>query len=116
MIDSTGFVSSRPVIGELYDSAPTGPMRGSEERRGIAGADERRGPDFGDALLDAVDKAAAADGAADDAATRFAAGDPAIGIHEVIIASEKANIAVRYATTLKNRLVDAYRELMTTQV
>jgi len=101
------FQSSRPVIGELYESEPTRPAR-----EGAAG----RGPDFGDALLGAVDQASGAERAADQAATKFAAGDPAIGIHEVMIASEKANIAVRYATTLKNKLVDAYRELMNTQV
>jgi flagellar basal-body rod protein FlgC len=53
---------------------------------------------------------------ATDAATRFANGDPGMGIHEVVIAAEKANIAVRYATTLKNKAVEAYRELMNTQV
>jgi flagellar hook-basal body complex protein FliE len=53
---------------------------------------------------------------ATDAAEKFAKGDPAMGIHEVVIASEKANIAVRYATTLKNKALEAYRELMNTQV
>jgi len=47
---------------------------------------------------------------------RFAADDPSMGIHEVMIASEKANIAVRYAATLKNKALEAYRELMNTQV
>jgi flagellar hook-basal body complex protein FliE len=101
-----GGISSRPVIGELYEAGATRPER----------PDAGRGPDFGDALLEAVDRAAGSERAADEAADRFAAGDPAIGIHEVMIASEKASIAVRYATTLKNKLIDAYRELMNTQV
>lgn len=50
------------------------------------------------------------------ASERFAHGDPGIGIHEIVIAAEKTNIAVRYATTLKNKAVEAYRELMNTQV
>jgi flagellar hook-basal body complex protein FliE len=100
-------ISSRPVMGELYEAGPTRPSRADAPGRG---------PDFGDALLGAVENAAGAETAADEAAKKFAAGDPAIGIHEVIIASEKANIAVRYATTLKNKLIDAYRELMNTQV
>jgi len=67
---------------------------------------------FGKALADArgLEKQAT------DAAERFANGDPSMGIHEVIIATEKASIAVRYATTLKNKAVEAYRELMNTQV
>jgi flagellar hook-basal body complex protein FliE len=67
---------------------------------------------FGKALQDAH----AAEHTATDAAERFAKGDPGMGIHEVVIASEKANIAVRYATTLKNKALEAYRELMNTQV
>jgi flagellar hook-basal body complex protein FliE len=105
--DPVSFQSSRPVIGELYESEPIRPARSEPQARG---------PDFGDALLHAVDQASGAERASDDMADRFAAGDPAIGIHEVMIASEKANIAVRYAATLKNKLLDAYRELMNTQV
>jgi len=67
---------------------------------------------FGKALSDArgLEKQAT------EAAEKFANGDPSMGIHEVIIASEKANIAVRYAATLKNKALEAYRELMNTQV
>jgi flagellar hook-basal body complex protein FliE len=72
--------------------------------------------DFGDTLTRALSDAGGAERAADDAAQKFAAGDPQMGLHEVMIASEKANIAVRYAVTLKNRLVEAYKELMSTQV
>jgi flagellar hook-basal body complex protein FliE len=67
---------------------------------------------FGKALKDAH----AAEHVATESAERFAKGDPGMGIHEVVIASEKANIAVRYATTLKNKALEAYRELMNTQV
>jgi len=102
-----GFIATRPVIGELYDAAPVRPAR--PEGQG-------RGPDFGDALMGAIEQASGSEQAANEASTRFAAGDPSIGIHEVIIASEKANISVRYATTLKNKLIEAYRELMNTQV
>jgi flagellar hook-basal body complex protein FliE len=64
----------------------------------------------------ALEEAHAAEHTATDTAERFAKGDPGMGIHEVVIASEKANIAVRYATTLKNKALEAYRELMNTQV
>ena len=67
---------------------------------------------FSQALADAH----AAEHQATSSAERFAKGDPTMGIHEVVIASEKANIAVHYATTLKNKALEAYRELMNTQV
>ncbi len=69
------------------------------------------------ALLDqAVGQAEQHERAATAAADGFAAGDPTIGIHETMIAAEKASVSLRYATTLKNKLVDAYRELMSTPV
>jgi flagellar hook-basal body complex protein FliE len=72
--------------------------------------------DLGGSFRKALDEAHGAEHQATDAAERFAKGDPGMGIHEVMIASEKANIAIRYATTLKNKALEAYRELMNTQV
>jgi flagellar hook-basal body complex protein FliE len=67
-------------------------------------------------FLDVLERARETEQAADTASARFAAGDPDVGIHEVVIAAEKAAISVRYATTLKNRVLEAYRELMNTPV
>lgn len=72
--------------------------------------------DIGGGFASALVEARNLETVAADAADRFANGDQSIGIHEVMIATEKANIAVRYATTLKNKAVEAYRELMNTQV
>ncbi len=72
------------------------------------------GLDFASALKDAVGNAGTAERTADDAAQRFATGDPNVGIHEVMIASEKAAISVKYAVNLKNKLIDAYKELLNT--
>lgn len=74
------------------------------------------GQAFGDVLGDAISAARANESAAIDLSARFAEGDPNVGIHETVIAAEKANVSLRYATTLKNKLVEAYRELMATQV
>lgn len=72
--------------------------------------------DLGDAFSEALRTASGLEKTAETAATQFAAGDPNVGIHEVMIASEKSNIALRYATTLKSKALEAYRELMNTQV
>jgi len=91
------------------------------ELAGITGVAER--PERGAGKVDlagtfgkALQDAHAAEHNATDAAEKFAKGDPGMGIHEVVIASEKANISIRYATTLKNKALEAYRELMNTQV
>ena len=72
--------------------------------------------DIGSSFANALQEARGAEHTATDSAERFAKGDPGMGIHEVMIASEKANISIRYATTLKNKALEAYRELMNTQV
>jgi flagellar hook-basal body complex protein FliE len=72
------------------------------------------GVNFGDALSDAFKSANTLDKQSDDMATKFANGDPNIGIHEVMIASEKSTIALRYAVTLKNKALEAYKDLMNT--
>lgn len=96
---------------------PTGPaaIEGARGPREAGGAGAVGG-DFAATLSDAIDQARASERAATTQAAGFAAGDPSVGIHEVVIASEKANVSLRYATTLKNKLLDAYRELMNTQV
>lgn len=75
-----------------------------------------KNPDFADAFADAIEKASADDRTASHMEQSFAAGDSNVGIHEVVIASEKANLSLRYSVTLKNKLLEAYRDIMSTQV
>lgn len=72
--------------------------------------------DLGESFSKALTDARELDKDATSQAERFANHDPSVGIHEVVIASEKASIAVRYAVTLKNKALEAYHELMNTQV
>jgi flagellar hook-basal body complex protein FliE len=81
-----------------------------------AAAKPSAGPDFAATLGDAVEAAGRAEREAEAQATRFANGDPDIAIDQVMIASEKAAISLRYAVTLKNHALEAYRELMATPV
>lgn len=80
------------------------------------GAKPASGGGFADTLLDAVSQARALEQNAATASNKFAEGDPSVGIHEVVIAAEEANVAVRFATTMKNKVLEAYRELMNTPV
>ncbi|MGN6109494.1 MAG: flagellar hook-basal body complex protein FliE [Kofleriaceae bacterium] len=91
-------------------------IRGIERASSTERAARTDRTDLGDAFGQALAEARVRETTATEAAQRFADGDPSIGIHEVMIAAEKASISVRYATTLKNKAVEAYRELMNTQV
>ena len=53
--------------------------------------------------------------AMDSVQSSFDPADPA-ALHEVMIAVEEANIAFQFAMEVRNRLVDAYNELMRMQV
>ncbi len=79
-------------------------------------AENSSGVDFADAITGAIERAADDEKQATGMAVQFAEGDPNVGIHEVVIASERANISMRYAVTLKNKIVEAYRDIMSTQV
>ncbi len=96
--------------------APIAPVALPIGSEGVAAPRPAGGPAFGDVLGDAITSARARESSATELAQRFADGDPTVGIHETVIAAEKANVSLRYATTLKNKLVEAYRELMATQV
>jgi len=90
------------------------PSLESLEGRSITGPDKTH--DIGGSFTKALGEARGLENQATDAGEKFANGDTSIGIHEVMITTEKANIAVRYATTLKNKAIEAYKELMNTQV
>lgn len=98
------------TIAPINSIAPVG----SERTPAVGRAAPHSG--FGDLLTGAIDEARAREQIAGDAQVGFAHGDPNVGIHEVMIASEKANVSLRYAVTMKNKLLDAYRELMNTSV
>ena len=68
------------------------------------------GGSFGDALADALGRAEALQQGADAQAERAALG--AGNLHETALALEKADIAMRVLTTVRNRIVDAYQEVM----
>lgn len=80
-----------------------------------ASAAERTGKplpaSFGQLLGRAVEDLGAAEERADLLTARLARGEP-VELHEVIIATEKAQLAFDLAVQLRNRVVEAYQEIM----
>ena len=68
------------------------------------------GGTFGSALGEALARAEALQGAADAQAARSALGEG--NLHETALALEKADVAMRVATRVRNKLVEAYQEVM----
>lgn len=69
------------------------------------------GADFGSALKQAVNSLNQLGSQADSTSMSLAKGDP-IDIHEVMLANEQASLGFSMAVQVRNKLVDAYSEVM----
>ena len=79
------------------------------------GAAGNTGGGFGQALTNAISSLNESQNAADNASTRMAAGDP-IDLHEVMLARETASLQFQLAVQVRNKLVEAYQDVMRMQV
>jgi flagellar hook-basal body complex protein FliE len=70
---------------------------------------------FSDALLHAVNEVNSLHQTADKAILNVQTGN-AGGLHEAIIALEKADVSFRTMLTVRNKLIEAYQEIMRMQV
>jgi flagellar hook-basal body complex protein FliE len=73
------------------------------------------GPSFADTLSQSLDKVNTLQKNADIAIQDFVAGDTR-NIHETMIAVGKADLAFRLTMQVRNKIVEAYQEVMRTQV
>jgi len=73
------------------------------------------GAGFGDTIKKAVLEVNDVQREADVLATRLAAGD-AVEIHQAMIAMQKASTAFQFAVQVRNKIIEAYQEIMRMQV
>ena len=84
-------------------------------QRGHKSAVEKTANDIGKAFSNGLNAVNNAENAAHEAAETFAAGGD-ISVHEVMLASQKANLSMQMALQLRNRLVNAYTEINNVRV
>lgn len=87
-------------IGQLLDIAA------------LSGADAGA---FGKLFTDLLSRLTALQAEADRLAAGLAAGEP-VDIHEVMLALEKANLGFQFALQVRNKVVEAYQEVMRLQL
>ena len=68
--------------------------------------------DFSDILGQAVNKVNATQKHSSALATAFEKGDPNVSITQVMVASQKASVSFQAMTEVRNKLVDAYEQIM----
>jgi flagellar hook-basal body complex protein FliE len=95
-------------IGGIVPLTPSLPSVGSASS---SGSTQPAGADFGSALKQAVGALHDLGSQADAASLSLAKGDP-IDIHEVMLANERASLGFSMAVQVRNKLVDAYSEVM----
>jgi flagellar hook-basal body complex protein FliE len=81
----------------------------------ISGATGIGGTTFGETLKDAIHKVNDLQQTADVKMQQLATGETT-DIADVKIAAEKADIALRLMTSVRNKMIDAYNEIMKMQV
>lgn len=98
--------SQMKVMADLAAGGITGPAS--------TGASEA--PDFQAALYKAVTKVNEAQNLAQQNAQAFATGESGMTLEEVMVSLQKANISFQTMVQVRNRLVDAYKEVTNIQV
>ena len=83
--------------------------------RGVNKKEKKNSESFAEVLKEALEKVNEQQKKAEKMADDYAAGKIS-NIHEVIIEAEKASMALRLTVEVRNRIVEAYREIMRMQL
>jgi flagellar hook-basal body complex protein FliE len=70
------------------------------------------GVSFANVLKQGLDRVNEAQARAGDLATKFEKGTPGVELSQVMLESQKASVAFRATVEVRNRLVNAYQEIM----
>lgn len=70
------------------------------------------GPKFGDLFSQAINKVNDVQKASGATASAYIRGDASVDITDVMIASQKSGVAFQAATQVRNKVVEAYKDVM----
>ena len=71
-----------------------------------------RVPGFGDLFKQAIDSVNETQQFSSAMATAYEKGDPGVSLSQVMVASQKASVSFQALTQVRNRLVEAYQDIM----
>ncbi len=91
------------------------PLGGLEQPGGGAKAASAGGPAFGEVLADSLAQVNQLQTEADKAITELATGGPTT-LHDTMLALEKADLSFRLMMQVRNKIVEAYQEVVRMQV
>ncbi len=79
-------------------------------------AETSQGVSFGDVMKNSINAVNDLQQTSNELKTRFTQGDDTVSITEVMIASQKSSLAFTAMAEVRNKLVDAYKEVMSMPV
>lgn len=84
----------------------------SQAGQAVDATRQKNGTVFDSTLQKWLEAAASPEVSADKAVAGFVKNQSESGLHETLLAVDKAEISFKFAATVRNRLLDAYREIM----
>jgi flagellar hook-basal body complex protein FliE len=95
-------------ISQITKPGGVGGAGGVGTGGGVAGIDNG----FAKLLKQGIDSVNAAQSKSTDLATKFERGVPGVELPQVMLEMQKANVSFRALTEVRNKFVEAYREIM----
>jgi flagellar hook-basal body complex protein FliE len=105
----------RGAEGIIDTGQTTSQLQASKMKREMMGPEGTRGTSFAETLSNAVNEVNELQKVADKKMEDLATGK-AKSIPDVMIAAEKADIAMKLVMQVRNKIIDAYQEIMKMQV
>ena len=88
------------------------PSEISQAASGVGGAVQSPANSFSNVMKQGLDQVNQTQQRAADLATQFERGVPGVELPQVMLEMQKANVSFRALTEVRNKFVDAYREIM----
>jgi flagellar hook-basal body complex protein FliE len=95
-------------ISSTARAGAAGPAAGVGGAGGVSGIDNG----FAKLLKQGIDSVNATQSKASDLANKFERGVPGVELPQVMLEMQKANVSFRALTEVRNKFVEAYREIM----
>lgn len=103
-------IEAQQLLREMHDLAKQ--AQGQSHQTGSA---EQAGK-FGDVLIQQIDKVNEANQVATDLKDRFVLGDPNVSLPQAMIASQRSSLYTTFLTEARNKVINAYNEIMNMSV
>ncbi len=99
-------LQAQTKIGVPNATKPMSPLQGSGQVNGAGNAS------FANVLKQGLEAVNATQAQAASSAARFERGEPGLELSQVMLEANKAQVAFRATVEVRNRLVNAYQEIM----